>query len=208
MQQKRRSLNRQSDKLDYRPVFIISTEGSSSEPIYFDIFKQLNIAINCLKKVGKGSPDKIIKRMQSELHECNFRASDKAWLVVDKDKWTDNQLQTLHNWSKKDARYGTALSNPKFEYWLLLHFDDGNNINSARECEERLERHYPNYEKAFDNRKFSYQHICDAIKRAKRRDNPPCIDWPKEIGQTTVYRIVELILNTARERGDIPEEIL
>ncbi len=34
--------------------------------------------------------------------------------------------------------------------------------------------------------------IADAIKRAKRKDNPPCEKWPQNTG-TTVYRLVEKI---------------
>ena len=36
--------------------------------------------------------------------------------------------------------------------------------------------------------------IKHAIERARRRDNPPCPDWPTTTG-TTVYRLVEAMLN-------------
>lgn len=117
----------------------------------------------------------------------------EAWLVVDKDQWTDEQLTELFNWSRKQDNYGFALSNPKFEYWLLLHFEDGNGITCSRDCSERLRRFYPEYNKGIDPRKITMGMVMDAIRRAKQRDNPRCLDWPRIIGGTTVYRLVENI---------------
>jgi hypothetical protein len=36
-----------------------------------------------------------------------------------------------------------------------------------------------------------------AVRRARRRDNPPCDDWPRSTG-TTVYKLVENILKSHR----------
>lgn len=60
--------------------------------------------------------------MKDHLRQEDLLPSDKAWLVVDKDQWTDEQLNQLHSWSLDKDNYGFALSNPKFEYWLLLPF--------------------------------------------------------------------------------------
>jgi len=96
--------------------------------------------------------------------------------------------------SLQQENYGFALSNPKFEYWLLLHFEDGTGVNSSRDCTDRLKRWMPDYDKAIDTRKISQAQIDDAIRRARQRDHPPCEDWPKNLGQTTVYRLIENIL--------------
>lgn len=61
--------------------------------------------------------------MSDHLESEGLKSSDEAWLVVDKDQWTEEQLRQLHQWSLQQANYGFALSNPKFEYWLLLHFE-------------------------------------------------------------------------------------
>jgi hypothetical protein len=34
--------------------------------------------------------------------------------------------------------------------------------------------------------------VVAAVKRARQRDNPPCVDWPHTTG-TTVYKLVESI---------------
>jgi hypothetical protein len=86
------------------------------------------------------------------------------------------------------------LSNPKFEYWLLLHFEDGAGVTSSQDCTARIRRHLPNYNKGIDSRKISKEQITDAIHRARARDNPACPDWPRNIGGTTVYKLVEKLI--------------
>ncbi len=114
--------------------------------------------------------------------------------MVDKDNWTDEQLRELHAWAQARDNYGFALSNPKFEYWLLLHFEDGTGIASLRDCIERLKRYLPDYDKGIHTRKFNRERIEEAIRRARLRDDPPCFDWPRALGGTTVYKLVESIL--------------
>ena len=89
----------------------------------------------------------------------------------------------------------SPLSNPKFEYWLLLHFEEGTGITSSRDCSDRLKRHLPAYDKGIDARTITPERIDEAIRRARRQDNPPCRDWPRALGGTTVYRLVENILH-------------
>lgn len=132
--------------------------------------------------------------MKRYLREQSLRKTDEAWLVVDKDQWSDEQLADLYDWSNQKDNYGFALSNPKFEYWLLLHFEDGAGVSSSRNCVDRLRRHLPDYEKYVDVRKFSGNRVREAIVRGRSRDNPPCADWPRSIGITTVYRLVEKLV--------------
>jgi hypothetical protein len=129
--------------------------------------------------------------MEDHLKNESLKSSDEALLVVDKDQWTNDQLVQLHACSQTRENYGFALSNPKFEYGLLFHFEDGTGIRSSQDCTARLKRHLPSYDKGIDSRKISTEQISDAIHRAKSRDNPPCPDWPKACGGTTVYKLIE-----------------
>ena len=132
--------------------------------------------------------------MSDYLRQQALKGSDEAWLVVDKDRWTDDQLTQLHRWSQQHDNHGFALSNPHFEYWLLLHFEDGIGITGSQHCTQRLRQYLPEYDKGIDNRKFTSDRIDAAIRRARQRDNPPCVDWPRTIGNTAVYRLVENLL--------------
>ncbi len=64
----------------------------------------------------------------------SLKSSDEAWLIADRDQWDENQLNQLYAWSTIQKNFGFALSNPKFEYWLLLHFEDASGIATSREC--------------------------------------------------------------------------
>lgn len=197
MPPKRRKFQRPLGKQRYRKMFVIAAEGSKTEPQYFAIFmdQQSVIRVHCIKsKVGESSPPQVLKRMADYIRQERLRSSDEAWLVVDKDQWTDNQLAQLHAWSQERGNYGFALSNPKFEYWLLLHFEDGNGIASSQDCTDRLKQCIPGYNKGIDANKITWERIHEAIRRAKKRDQPPCDDWPRTLGGTTVYRLVEKIL--------------
>ncbi len=139
--------------------------------------------------------------MTDHLESEGLKSSDEAWLVVDKDQWTDEQLTQLHQWSLQQENYGFALSNPKFEYWLLLHLEAGTWVTFSRDRTARLKRRIPDYDTGIDTRKISQPQIDDAIRRAKKRDHPPCEDLPRNLGQTTVYRLIENILKARAERS-------
>lgn len=194
MARKRRSFIRHRGERRYRKMFVIATEGVKTEPQYFDLLNDLHtvIHVTCLRDKNNSAPPQVLKRMSKHLKEQALMKSDEAWLVVDKDNWTDPQLQELHQWSQDSENYGFALSNPNFEYWLLLHFENGAGISNAQDCSERLRKYLPDYDKRIDARKITKEMIETAISRAASRDNPPCEDWPHRIG-TTVYRLVQNI---------------
>jgi len=198
---KRRSFARKPPKKTYKKMFIIAAEGSKTEPQYFNgMFRSLNAVINVkvLKNNTHSSPRHVLKKMKKYLSEENFKDIDEAWFVVDKDKWTDTQLNELNEWSKKEDKYGFALSNPKFEYSLLLHFEDAKGVSTSQKVSERLKKHLPNYDKSVDVGKLEGK-LDDAIRRAKQKDNPPCSAWPKSAG-TTVYKLAENILKAGQAR--------
>lgn len=196
---KRRSFSRPPGKRRYRKLFVIATEGTITEPIYFSLFNDQNavVRVSCVKGKKSDYPLTTLKRLKKKIAEEALRKNDEAWLVIDKDDWTEQQLQSLFDWSKEQENYGFALSNPKVEYWLLLHFEDGSKSTTPTGCAQRLQKYLPGYDKGFDPRKISREMVDDAIARAKQRDMPPCTDWPREEGITTVYRLVENIIKGA-----------
>ena len=78
-----------------------------------------------------------------------------------------------------------------FELWILLHFEDGQQIPRSN-CDERLRKYIKNYHKSVSF-VFSEEQLKGAVERAKSKDKPPCAGCPRE-GVTTVYRLIERIL--------------
>ena len=196
MRSRRRRFRRRLGERRYRKVFVIAVEGAKTEPQYFALFNDQHSAVQvrCLKAKHDNSPPRVLKRMRDHLRRQELKPTDEAWLVVDRDQWTDEQLAQLHGWAQERESHGFALSNPKFEYWLLLHFEAGNDIASSQDCTNRLKRYLPNYNKEIHARMFTRERIRDAIRRARQRDNPRCRDWPRMLGGTTVYKLVQNIL--------------
>jgi len=198
----RRRFRRSLGERRYRQLFVIATEGAVTEPAYFELFNedQVVVRIRCLKSKTKNSPGSVLERLKHYLKEENLRKKDEAWLVVDLDQWTEEQLHELYVWSCQSDCYGFAVSNPKFEYWLLLHFEETKGSCESRECSKRLQQYLPEYDKTINRRHFTPDRIDQAVRRAELRDNPPCSDWPRKTG-TTVYRLVKKILSASRGRS-------
>ncbi len=197
MPHKTNRFRRSSGLRSYRKLIVIATEGAKTEQQYFAMFNNQHsvIQVKCLRSGHKSSPHQVLKRMEDYLREESLRSTDEAWLVVDRDQWTDEQLNELCTWAERHRNYDIAISNPSFEYWLLLHFEDGHHIVSSEECCARLRRHLPTYDKGIEQRIFTEDRIKNAIRRGKMRDNPPCAGWPRDLGTTTVYRLIGKILN-------------
>jgi hypothetical protein len=197
MPKKLRTFQRPLGQRRYKKLFIVSVEGSKTEPQYFARLNQLqsSVLVKCLKRPStESSPIQVLKKMESYLRKESLKKTDEAWIVVDKDDWTENQLRELLKWAKKSENYGFALSNPHFEYFLLLHFEEGKGIANSQECQTRLKRHLPNYKKDFDSKKITLELIVKAISRAKQRHTNRTNDLP-QIWSTTAYKLMERIID-------------
>jgi len=195
---RRRKFERNSGVSRYRRIFIISVEGTKTEPQYFSIFNDRSKVIHttCIyDRKTSSSPLQALERIRSHLESKKLRKGDEAWIVVDKDNWRDQDLAQLFKWSLKSDSYGFALSNPKFEYWLLLHFEDGHGVRTPKECDDRLVRKLPDYCKNINPRLFSEARILEAISRAERKDSPLIIDWHRSECGTTVHRLVKKLID-------------
>ena len=112
----------------------------------------------------------------------------------------------------KDARHAierarqlgfhTAVSNPSFEYWLLLHFKwHVQPIENGRAACRLLRAHIADYEKKDDCFEVTYPLVRTAIQHANRvfaercanLSTHPCDCHPC----TEVYRLVESLLSEA-----------
>lgn len=195
MPKRRRNFSRVSGSRRYKRLFVLGVEGSVTEPGYFDLFNsdETVLKVKCLKSKNDSSPDRVLERLKKYLDENPLRKDDMAWVVIDRDSWEETPIQKVFDWSAEKANRGFALSNPNFEFWLLLHFENGSGVSSSRNCKDRLNRYCSNYDKEINASIFTTERIKTAIEYAKRLDPPPGTDWPRRNG-STVYRLVEEIL--------------
>jgi hypothetical protein len=199
MPMKRRTFARSQGTRRYQKLFVLAVEGEKTEPEYFNRFMVVfdrfkDVCVKCLPGKKKNKCTQVLKRLKDYLNKENVRKPYAAWLVIDKDTNIEKDIQVVYNWLQSKKNYGLAFSNPNFEYWLLLHFEDGTKLKSVDDCSDRLKRYLPDYHKGIDKGKITADAINKAILHAKQRDTPPCLDWPKKIGGTTVYKLVEKLM--------------
>ena len=193
MQQKRRKFQRPPAQKPRRKLFIIATEGKKTEPEYFHRFnsQEYPVQVKCLTKNDQSDPRHVLKRMKKHLNTSKSKGPLEAWLVIDKDRYKDEVIDELFAWASTKKNCHLAVSNPNFEYWLLLHF-----VNSPlRNFEGNMKKYFPNYDKGIDHSKISDTNIKQAISRARQKDRPSS-NWPRSQG-TTVYKLVEQILKAS-----------
>jgi RloB-like protein len=91
-------------------------------------------------------------------------------------------------------RFQLAISNPCFEFWLLLHKEDS--MHPAGKCSDvsaRLRAVMGHYNKTnLDLSEFK-SGVDIAIQRAKQLDTNPQSRWPAHEG-THVYKLVESLI--------------
>ncbi len=194
MAKKRRSFGRKASVRAYRRRFVVATEGQETEPRYFSMFnsKSATITVVLLGSKRKTSPRRVLERLE----RADIGKNDPAWIVIDRDTWEEEELHQVFNRCAEKG-FCMAMSNPMFEYWLLLHFEEGKGVNAGN-VTSRLRVHLPDFTKSHVEVNKIRPGIAKAIERAERKDRPPCKKWPKATG-STVYRLVKELRKAASE---------
>lgn len=116
------------------------------------------------------SPDQVVEYARDH---CDYRDFDETWCVVDVDRYeVDGQKITTASTVAVTAGIRLAVSNPCFEYWLLLHHAySGAPFPQCDAVKARLGKYVPAYDKtALQFRDFA-EGVDEAVTRAKRRDS-------------------------------------
>ena len=178
------------------------------------------------KQVSKSNPKNLLEKMDAfktehkEEYDFQNHTQDEFWLIMDIDDHTSSTIidaegkSNLDKWNEvlnqcRNKNYQFAVSNPFFELWLLLHFDEINEddriyaVNDSHPYEptshyrDRLSdlkvplkqnkhiniQHYTKYNKSAIN---------NAISRAEFLDTESKCDYPTDLG-STVYKLLKSI---------------
>lgn len=135
----------------YNKVYYIIPEGRISEPAYFSIIRGLvpdgaGIALSC-KSMRESSIPAVI-RLAQKVSASNPHPNDEVWCVLDHDAESHTQAQfaNLGKWEGKSPRHHVAISIPRFEYWLLAHFEDAPKARDAL-SDSYLATYLPGYDR-------------------------------------------------------------
>jgi hypothetical protein len=189
-------LEREHDRRDTK-LFIVATEGKETEKQYFGMFKSTRIKVEILATTedGKSSPEYVLERLDKCKKQYDLNEDDMLWLVSDVDRWGDKKLSDVCSQARQRG-YNLAISNPCFEVWLTLHFEDIN--TEDRTCDNfkaRLRTILGSYNGSNLNISAYKPNTKDAVNRAKNLHPSSQQDWPPTLG-THVYRLVEILLKS------------
>ncbi len=191
---KKNQFSRPIGTREYRKVFTIFPEGEKTENDYFTILKKINDRVNIIVKKGdkKTEPNQILKRAKKYIKENGLNKNEQIWLIIDVDGRKKSAFQECFEWEKINIKHNLAISNPKFEYWLLLHFESGDDVKNTNDCVRRLLRHLPNYTKSNIGVKEIRRENCKtAVHNGKRKHDTVEV---LEGNCSTVYKLLNEIL--------------
>jgi hypothetical protein len=193
-----------------RPRILIVCEGTKTEPGYFLALRHREKSAIELDIEPGGVPKTLVEKAarlkrsaekEARRHKDDNLRYQYVWCVFDVDEHpnlAEAQQQA------RDNGIDVAISNPCFELWILLHFDDRTAYIHRDALHRECVKFLPGYEKDVPFDKV-HSHYEDAVRRAtalsawqKTRDcgcetNP----W------TDVHRLTELIKSINRPAGRV-----
>ncbi|MCL1935767.1 MAG: RloB family protein [Defluviitaleaceae bacterium] len=126
-----------------KEFFEIFVEGETEE-IYFDALKQLNEFRNSnykLKIINCKGQSNLLKIALAGKNGKKPLSSNVAF-IFDKDHISKQEFDKL-----MEKKYTIGFSNPKFELWLLAHYEEILPAKSYSSVENDLKHSFPNYSK-------------------------------------------------------------
>lgn len=170
-------LRRRKPYKEEQPTVLIICEGGKTEPSYFiNLLRTLRISSATVEVCGKcgSTPKSIVDFAVSKNEKRNQNSHldpiERTWCVFDTEGYQNQHPHLLEAYEDALAKgFYVALSNPCFEYWFLLHYE--NTARPAHNCAEvirQLKAYYPTYLKG-DDEIFDeiYINTETAINRAK-----------------------------------------
>jgi len=211
---RRKSFERPEGKKTAR-LIVIASEGKETEKIYFNAVKNSlcagNIHMVVLeRKSTDSSPDVVYNHLKQFQETYQLDDDDELWMVIDKDRWKIQTLAEIARKCKQSRFLHFAMSNPCFELWLLLHFEDVMSMSDEDKyalqenkrvshrgdtwLKSRVRRAMGSYHESSYDATGLMPNVSVARDRAEALDKNKAERWPSGIG-THVYRIIDSITN-------------
>lgn len=183
------------------PRFLIVCEGEKTEPGYF---RHLRISAKIpidLHLEGPGKPKSLVEKAVELKREAEKRAHsqrdstllfDEVWCVFDID---EHPFVPEARQQAQDNQIFVAVSNPCFELWVLLHFEDQRKHIGRHAVQSRCRQHLPGY-----NKDLPCDKLMPGREEALRRAED-LWKWQEGRGNvggnpsTDVYRLVRKLLS-------------
>ncbi len=163
-------LERRSASRDPKPRIIVVCEGRLTEPSYFDALARYcgaNTIVDLVLVRGAGVPLSVVRearRIKSESQD-EYSDRDQTWAVFDRDEHPG--FEQAINEAKSSGVF-VAYSNPCFELWLVLHYQEHDAPIDRAQIQRILRRLMPAYDPN-GSKRIEFSAIRDAVVSAERR---------------------------------------
>jgi hypothetical protein len=188
---------------DAKKLVVVVCEGSRTEPAYLkSVEKVADKAVVSLRiaDTRHTAPKQLVEVACSILKDSRNASRktgdpnariDEAWVVCDVDQHP--KLQEAVEQATSNGVH-MAISNPNFELWLLLHFQDQTAHLERHEAVRRLRSHLPAYAKG----KECFEELRGAYRSAKSRSRAldtkhlgDGTEFPNDNPSSGVWRLVD-----------------
>jgi len=206
----RRSLNRPAPSRGLKKSILISVEDDKSARLYFQKFRVAlrNQRIVVIADFLGSAPTSVIAAAKNAVAEneklVKADAADpfeEVWVVFDTEGPQNSERQKAARHAIDQAhqlKYRTAISNPCFEYWILLHFEYFvNQLADGNAAKKKVKKYLPRYEKGTccydDTRPF----VEIAISNSERvwRERFQGIEHPCDCHPSTeIHRLIKSLI--------------
>lgn len=167
---RRESLRRRRPSRKPKPRFLLVCEGQVTEPCYFRELRHLMRSLIELELLPGGDPKALVERAVQKRAESkvlarregdSYLAYDQVWCVFDVDQHErlNDALQQA-----RDNKVSVAASNPCFELWALLHFQDQTAFIERGKVQSLCRSYMPQFDK-----KLPCAKLLDRYQEAKER---------------------------------------
>jgi hypothetical protein len=107
-----------------RPLLLIVCEGASTEPSYFGELKRRARLLSIDIEVREGRGGSTLSIVEYARQLARRDEYDEIWCVIDTEILATNAAFAPAVAAAERSRIRLAVSNPAFEYWYLLHFEE------------------------------------------------------------------------------------
>lgn len=183
-------------------LIVIAAEGEKTEVQYFKGVqekipreKRSRIKIKILDREypTKSSPVEVLRQLDEYKKQYKIGKWDDLCMIIDRDSqsWEESSIASIAACCTQ-KQYVLALSNPCFDFWLLLHhkhISDYNGeeldllfANKKEYVKKELRKTLGSYNPSNVNIDDFWPNISDAIRKAKELDINEQHRWPNRLG--------------------------
>ncbi|NLX95321.1 MAG: RloB domain-containing protein [Rhodopirellula sp.] len=199
MPRKKRPLDRDMGVVRDASLVIIACEDTYAVKQYFARFHTRKVQFHVLAtEGGRSSPKDVLARLDAAKNDYATEDGDSFWVCMDTDHWVEaNHIRNLRDVLRqcRQKGYEVAISNPCFELWLLLHFEEYTQTTEVpcSDVADALRQAAGSYRKdACDRLAIEPSQVDVAVARAKAMDRG-LEDVLPSYPVTRVYRLLELL---------------